>query len=262
MIKRGIRTESRLLVGFALICFVSASMDATAQTAPKTQEQLERLQQLVYSVKGPDLFRAHCAACHGEEAKGGGPLASALKSKVPDLTVLAKNNGGQFPSARVRRTIMGDEVLASHGSREMPIWGPIFHQIEEDVDWGNVRLENLVKYLESIQTVTASNTPSGAELYRQHCAVCHGNDLKGSGPAPYPFRAPPDLTTLARRNGGKFPDAYVSSVLQNGVVMPTHGPAEMPIWGTDFRVRGRLDETQVTLRIANLTNYIKSLQAK
>ena len=130
------------------------------------------------------------------------------------------------------------------------------------MDWGNVRLENLVKYLESIQTVTASNTPSGAELYRQHCAVCHGNDLKGSGPAPYPFRAPPDLTTLARRNGGKFPDAYVSSVLQNGVVMPTHGPAEMPIWGTDFRVRGRLDETQVTLRIANLTNYIKSLQAK
>lgn len=256
MIKRGI---SRLLLGFALICFVSASMGATAQTAPKTQEQLEQFERLIYSVKGPDLFRAHCAACHGEDAKGGGPLASALKSKVPDLTVLAKNNGGQFPSARVRRTIMGDEVLSSHGSREMPIWGSIFHQIEEDVDWGNVRLENLVKYLESIQT--ASNTPSGAELYRQHCAVCHGNDLKGSGPVPYPFRAPPDLTTLARRHGGKFPDAYVSNVLRNGVVMPAHGPAEMPIWGADFTME-RLGETQVALRITNLTNYIKSLQEK
>ncbi len=154
---------------------------------------------------------------------------------------------------------MGDEVLSSHGSREMPIWGSIFHQIEEDVDWGNVRLENLVKYLESIQT--ASNTPSGAELYRQHCAVCHGNDLKGSGPVPYPFRAPPDLTTLARRHGGKFPDAYVSNVLRNGVVMPAHGPAEMPIWGADFTME-RLGETQVALRITNLTNYIKSLQEK
>ena len=110
---------------------------------------------------------------------------------------------------------MGEEVSASHGSREMPIWGPIFHQIESDVDRGNVRLENLVKYLESIQSIphqeervkkvsaAAENPPSGALLYKQYCAACHGNDLKGNGPAPYPFRGmPPDLTTLARRHGG------------------------------------------------------------
>ena len=58
-----------------------------------------------------------------------------------------------FPSARVRKMISGDEVLASHGSREMPIWGPIFHQVEEDRDFGAVRLENLAKYLESIQSL-------------------------------------------------------------------------------------------------------------
>jgi hypothetical protein len=75
-----------------------------------------------------------------------------LKAKVPDLTLLAKRNGGQFPEPRVRKVILGDDVVASHGSREMPIWGPIFHQIEEDVDRGNVRVENLVKYLESIQS--------------------------------------------------------------------------------------------------------------
>jgi len=74
-----------------------------------------------------------------------------LKGKVPDLTVLAKNNVGQFPSAGVRKVITGDELVISHGSREMPIWGPIFHQIEADQDFGNVRLENLVKYLASIQ---------------------------------------------------------------------------------------------------------------
>ena len=78
-------------------------------------------------------------------------LASILKAKPADLTVLAKNNGGQFPSARVRKTIPGEDILASHGSREMPIWGPVFHQIESDQDFGNVWLQSLVKYLESIQ---------------------------------------------------------------------------------------------------------------
>jgi len=168
------------------------------------------------------MFRAYCASCHGADGKGGGPAAQALKVKPADLTLLAKNNGGQFPSNRVRSAITGEEVLASHGSREMPIWGPIFHQIESDVDRGNVRLENLVNYLESMQSVSSlqedrvkesppENAPSGAELYRQHCAACHGNNLKGNGPAPYPFTAvPPDLTTLARRHGAKFPDAYVS----------------------------------------------------
>jgi mono/diheme cytochrome c family protein len=140
----------------------------------------------------------------------------------------------------------------------MPIWGPIFHQIEADMDWGNVRLENLVKYLESIQLSRAS----GSALYSQFCAVCHGSNLKGTGPAPEPYRAPPDLTTLARRNGGNFPDAYVANVLRNGVVLPAHGPAQMPLWGTDSRMTSQLDATQVAARLANLTEYIKSLQAR
>jgi mono/diheme cytochrome c family protein len=255
--KQGILTGLPFALGSAVVCFMVVGISATPQTAPQTQE----LERLIYSVKGPELFRAHCAACHGEDAKGGGPLASTLKASVPDLTVLAKNNRGQFPTDSVRRMIAGDEISASHGSREMPIWGPIFHQIEWDQDLGTVRLENLVKYLESMQTIGPSIPPSGAELYVQHCAACHGNDLKGTGPAPYPFRAPPDLTTLARRHGGKFPDVYVSNVLREGVVMPAHGPAEMPIWGADFTM-DRLGEAQVALRISNLTNYIKSLQEK
>lgn len=52
--------------------------------------------------------------------------------RVPDLTVLAKNNGGEFPMARVRRVIMGGSTMASHRSREMPVWGPIFHRVEAD----------------------------------------------------------------------------------------------------------------------------------
>ncbi len=121
-----------------------------AQAKPPAQNQKE-YERLIYSVKGPDLYRAHCAACHGAEGKGNGPLAPALKTLPADLTVLSRNNKGEFPANRVRKFVSGDQISASHGSREMPVWGPIFHQIEEDQDFGNVRLENLVKYLESIQ---------------------------------------------------------------------------------------------------------------
>jgi mono/diheme cytochrome c family protein len=122
---------------------------AAAQTKPTAQKQYE---QLIYSVRGPDLFRAHCAACHGPDGKGNGPVAAALKTKPADLTILSKNNGGKFPTERVQKFISGDDAsLQSHGSREMPVWGPIFHQIEEDQDFGTVRLQNLIKYLETVQ---------------------------------------------------------------------------------------------------------------
>ena len=143
---------------------------------------------------------------------------------------------------------------------------------------GNVRVENLVTYLESIQTVHAAVhpgeatqvnktgaevVPSGEKLYKRDCAVCHGNDLKGNGPAPPPFKdVPPDLTKLAKSHGGKFPEKYFEDVLRNGVPIPAHGSPEMPTWGADFRTREHLDSAQVTLRIRSLSNYIKSLQEK
>lgn len=113
-----------------------------------------------------------------------------------------------------------------------------------------------------VKKAPPSTQPSGAALYKQHCATCHGSDLRGTGPVPSPYRMPPDLTTLARRHGGRFPDAYVANVLRNGVMLPEHGPAEMPVWGTEFRAGGGLEATQVTDRILKLTNYIKSLQVK
>ena len=143
------RTGLRLVLEFMVIGFALSGGAARAQTRPETQKEYERL---IYSVRGPELYRAHCAACHGSDGKGGGPVAPTLKTKPADLTVIAKNSCGKFPEARVRKIISGDEPsLLSHGSREMPVWGPIFRQIEEDRDFGNVRLQNLFKYLESIQ---------------------------------------------------------------------------------------------------------------
>ncbi len=144
-----------LACGLIAVVVLGPSSTLVAQTNLPRQQKAnpEEQQTLIRSVEGVDLYRAYCASCHGKNGKGNGPVAPALKATVPDLTVIAKNNGGIFPVARVRRIITGEGMIASHGSREMPVWGPIFSQVEADVDRGPVRLENLVKYLESIQSV-------------------------------------------------------------------------------------------------------------
>jgi mono/diheme cytochrome c family protein len=102
-----------------------------------------------------------------------------------------------------------------------------------------------------------SNPVSGAQLYRQYCAVCHGIDLKGHGPLSTELKTPPaDLTTLAQRHDGKFPGGYVEDVLRNGVKKPAHGDSEMPVWGPLFASIRGTDHQLVNLRITNLVNYI------
>ena len=267
-IRSGLFTHVTMIL--ALVFILSSARPAFSQTAKSTGSQQST--PLIQSVEGADLYRAYCASCHGTSGKGNGPAAQVLKVAPPNLTRLS--NKGQFPTERVRQTILGDAVVASHGNRDMPVWGPIFHQIDADVDRGYVRTENLLKYLQSIQVVdppqptsvkkrVPENTPPGAQLYKQYCASCHGNDLKGNGPAPAPFKdMPPDLTTLARRHGGKFPDAYMASVMRNGVAISAHRPPEMPTWDADFKAGYGLNEAQVALRISRLTDYIKSQQAK
>ena len=68
-------------------------------------------------------YQSSCAACHGVDGKGAGPLATRLKNKPADLTLIAKLNRGVFPVDRVYETIDGREDVKSHGPREMPVWG-------------------------------------------------------------------------------------------------------------------------------------------
>jgi mono/diheme cytochrome c family protein len=118
--------------------------------------------------------------------------------------------------------------------------------------------------------VKPTSPVSGAQMFKEYCAVCHGPSGKGDGPVATALKVPPpDLTTLAQRHDGKFPDDYVSNVLKNGVQNPAHGSGEMPVWGPIFDTMNRwkalcpgMDQTPVTLRITNLTNYLKSIQKK
>src|SRR5579859_510471 len=123
-----------------------------ASSAQTQKTQPPETTHLIDSVRGPVLYRAYCAVCHGKDGKGGGPMAKSLKVPPPDLTRLATRNGGSFPMARIQRIISGEEPQpAGHGTREMPVWGPIFSQIAWDQDLGRVRVNNLARYIEGMQ---------------------------------------------------------------------------------------------------------------
>ena len=72
---------------------------------------------------GKSEFQASCASCHGKDAKGKGPVSDQLKIPPPDLTMLAKNNNGVFPTNTAYEIIYGLKTIPAHGTREMPIWG-------------------------------------------------------------------------------------------------------------------------------------------
>jgi len=104
---------------------------------------------------------------------------------------------------------------------------------------------------------------SGKQTYREYCASCHGEDGKGIGPAASALKTPPsDLTTLAKRHAGKFPEDYVAEILRLGKPIQAHGSSDMPVWGPIFGARDKFNEVAVRQRIKNLCAYLASLQEK
>lgn len=128
---------------------------ATAQL-PNDQPKPDQLSletvRLINSVDGPALYQAYCAVCHGTDARGGGAIAMSFKLPPPDLTGIAARNGGVYPQARVERIISGEELFpGGHGTRTMPIWGPIFSQIAGDQDLGRMRIHDLAMFIGRLQ---------------------------------------------------------------------------------------------------------------
>lgn|SRR5579859_7472881 len=106
-----------------------------------------------------------------------------------------------------------------------------------------------------------SDPTSGTQMYKDYCAACHGPKGMGDGPAVRSLKTtPPDLGTLAQRNGGRYPSAYVLQVLRSGPNPQAHSKSEMPLWWSKFR---DMDTKNIAeLRINNLAQFLESLQRK
>jgi mono/diheme cytochrome c family protein len=113
--------------------------------------------------------------------------------------------------------------------------------------------------------VSKAPANNGKQMYVNFCAPCHGVDGKGNGPAAAALKKQPtDLAALSRNHGGKYPSTHIVSVLQFGIAHPSHGSAEMPLWGPMLgSANSAPSETDVrALRISNLSRYLQTLQEK
>ena len=111
--------------------------------------------------------------------------------------------------------------------------------------------------------VKDTSPASGEKMYQAYCAVCHGMDGKGSGPAASAMQVQPtDLTLLAKSHGGRYPNMEVVSSIDGKSNLPAHGSPEMPVWGKLFWGMSHGHEGEVVQRTANLNHYIETLQAR
>jgi mono/diheme cytochrome c family protein len=140
--------KKHMVRGCALALVLAVCHGALAQT---TGTRLPSLTSP--SLAGRDLFEFYCATCHGRDGKGHGPVAAALKVPPPDLTRLARDNGGTFPRHRLATFINQDSRarVPSHGTSDMPVWGPIFRGLDPSDTLVKVRIDNLVDYIEAMQ---------------------------------------------------------------------------------------------------------------
>ncbi len=139
---------------FAILAVFALAL--TAQNQPQTAQPTTVIKHVpikpTSAASGQEMFTTYCAVCHGKDGKGAGPAAEALKTPPTDLTSLAAKNGGKYPSMKVASVIRGQDVLAAHGSRDMPVWGKLFWTISEGSDAEVLqRVANLNKYIEGIQ---------------------------------------------------------------------------------------------------------------
>jgi|SRR5579863_4084124 len=147
-----LKTALTAIAAGTLFSVAMAQLLSPSRDLPKPDQLSPETVRLIDSVDGPALFKAYCAVCHGTDARGGGPMSVSLKVAPADLTRIAVRNGGMYPQTRVERIISGEELITGgHGTRAMPVWGPIFSQIAWDQDLGRLRIHNLAAYIGRLQ---------------------------------------------------------------------------------------------------------------
>jgi mono/diheme cytochrome c family protein len=134
-------------LGAISLTFVAFAAYGQAQTKEVNKEPIG----VTSATSGNEMFNSYCAPCHGKDAKGNGPAATALKNPPANLTQLAKKNNGKFPADHVA-SVLRSGVAGAHGSSDMPVWGPLFSAVSgRDDSIVQMRIANLIHYLESLQ---------------------------------------------------------------------------------------------------------------
>ncbi len=104
----------------------------------------------------------------------------------------------------------------------------------------------------------------GSAYYMRYCASCHGAAGQGDGPAAKALLTPPaNLTQIAKRRGGRFPEGEMARYIDGRFELAAHGSREMPIWGTRFGSdvpEAGVSEEIVRGKILTLVEYLKSIQ--
>jgi mono/diheme cytochrome c family protein len=252
-------TRGTLLVASGL-----AALAVLGSANLKAQGRPAGLNPAIESLTGSDTFERYCAGCHGLTGHGDGPVAGSLKTPVPDLTTMALRNGGEFPRERARAAVVNTErPITAHGTGDMPVWGWVFKVIEPSEVRADVRIDNVVAYIETLQQPPVVSVAAGRQIFMTYCASCHGAEGRGGGPMAAQLRAEvPDLTQFAVRNGGVFPTARVRQII-DGRLIPSHGTGEMPVWGDAFRsAPDRPDERGIAARISAVTMFLESIQLR
>jgi len=133
------------ILDLAAVLAVLVGMTACARLSPPSAAAEHE--------EGERLYLRACASCHGLDARGGGPVAPALRVPPPDLTTLAARHGGTFPRAYVADVVAGRVELAAHGTREMPVWSDRFGPGPGNVAslWARRRVELVTDHLAALQ---------------------------------------------------------------------------------------------------------------
>jgi mono/diheme cytochrome c family protein len=141
------RFASFLALALVVAGWGSLTIGVQAEGEPAGQKEAVEEGKLLYGI--------YCQSCHGSEGRGDGPMARSLRPRPTDLTVLSRDNGGEFPLARVLLSIDGRSRVPGHRKGHMPIWGLSLQEADADInrdDEVREKIESLIEYLKSIQS--------------------------------------------------------------------------------------------------------------
>lgn len=137
-----------LIILAALLLLLALAPAVSQETTANREEEIQLFNE------GSILYQRNCTNCHGTRARGDGQVARLLTVQPTDLTQLAVNNDGEFPTEEVHKAIDGRKGVAGHGMRDMPIWGDVFLGEDGDAEAkaeAERKIRSLVVYLKKIQ---------------------------------------------------------------------------------------------------------------